>query len=123
MLELGGEQFALTDKAPGGLIYKIGEAESRGDVGLMLRRYMSLMRRIVVDDDRDRLEKFIESDTFDDLDVEEIGEAITTAVAEVMRRPTVRPSNSDSGPQPTAPTSRVVSLSPATRQTETSQTA
>lgn len=123
MLRLGDESFALSDKVPGGLIYKIGEAEAEGNVTSMLQRYMQLMRRIVAPQDKERLEQFIDSDAFDDLDPDEIAKAITEAAGEVMGRPTVRPSPSQAGPPETAPTSRVVSLSRGTVEVQESQTA
>lgn len=114
-LTIAGHTFKLTAKAPGGLVLKIAEAEAAGDVAKAMVLIVRALRAVIDPDDTARFEAFYESAEFDRLDLEEVAEAVMTAVAGLADgRPTPRPGPSPSGSPATPATSRVVSLSRAT---------
>lgn len=113
-ITFAGQTFGLEEKAPGGLILKISEAEQAGDDTKVMALTLRMLRLLCAEEDRDRFEEFIASPEFDGLDFDDIRSAIEQVAVASANRPTRRSASSPSGSRATPATSKVVRLSPAT---------
>jgi hypothetical protein len=115
-LKLGSRTWRLEEKAPGGLILKIAEAERSGNESAVMAYVLKMLRRLVAEDQRGDFEAFIETDEFDDLSFDDIRDALESTVAGAAARPTGKSASSPSGSRKTPATSKVVRLSRDTSQ-------
>lgn len=112
MLTLGDREFELSGSIPGGLGFKMAQAQSSGEHTKAMSLMLRMARKLVAPEQREEFDAFVESDEFEDLDYAEIDTAIGEAMSEVAGRPTKKSANSSTGHTGTRASSTAGSSSP-----------
>lgn len=117
-IEIRGETFRCIDALPPGLLMDIAEVTNTdernpADVMRTIATIGRFLKAAIVPEDRGRYDAIV-YDTRTILGIDDLAEIAGGLIRQYAGRPTVRPSESPDGLEPTGQISRVVSFSPAT---------
>jgi hypothetical protein len=118
-LNIAGQSFECIDVLPAGILFDLIEAGEKPGARSIVA-LGKFLRLVVVDEDKERLEELL-YDTKSPVPLTAISEGVGALIPEYTNRPTVRPSESADGSEPTGAISKVVSFSQGT-VTETPST-
>jgi hypothetical protein len=110
---LSGKTLRCVEALPLGMYLDIAEAEGSTEPVQQVAALNKIVRAMVVPDDHTKLRRIL-YDTEKVITIEDLSEAIGTAMVQYSARPLGPSARSAAGPKPTGGTSRVVSLSVAT---------
>ncbi len=121
-LTVRDERFAAQETLPAWALMKLAKSQGSGDAMQQVAGLHDFLMAVLVVNERDRFERFMEQHA--DVTFDELETAVGALMQAYTTRPTERPSPSPAGPTPSGGSSRVVSLSRGTvREEPTSSTA
>lgn len=112
-LILQGRELRCIDELPPGILFDLADITGEADTMKVMSAIRKFLVAIVTPEDRLAFNEVIYS-TSPVLTVTELSEEAARLIEEYAGRPTLRPSPSPAGGEPTGDGPRVVSLSPAT---------
>jgi hypothetical protein len=115
MLKFGDREFGLSESVPGGLGFKLAQAQDAGDHTKAMSLMLRMARKLVHPDERETFDEFVDSDEFEDLGYGDIDTALGEALSEVAGRPTGKSASSSTGRSSARASSTGVSSSPDIR--------